>query len=203
MYVPSDGPKHRFVPPPGAMPRLHLIDYQGRLRLCEDSTGLLAGPTDRRLHLAGLHVTNLRGEKYYPDAARNADLRPGLRLRLVRDPDNPHDPFAVAVYPEQGEGPVGYVNKQKARSWSKLIADGAQLSAVSLRGTGPGTTCDAVAVLAAEPRVVDHLLSPRPASFPVPVYTPRPASPHPTPTDHRPRRHGDRPGERPRACATK
>ncbi len=24
-YVPSDGPKDRFVPPPGRMPRLHLI----------------------------------------------------------------------------------------------------------------------------------------------------------------------------------
>jgi hypothetical protein len=33
--------------------------------------------------------------------------------------------------------------------------------------------CEAVAVLATAPRVVDHLLSPRPASLPRPVFLDR------------------------------
>lgn len=148
------------------MPALHLVEYQGDLRLCEDSTGLLVGPTDRRLAAAGLYVTNLRGEKYHAKAAKAADLRPGQPLRLVPEPDNPHDPFAVAAFPARGDGPVGYVNKQKARAWSRLLSDGADWATVSLRGTGPGVACPAVAVLSATPAVVSHLLSPRPAGLP-------------------------------------
>lgn len=169
-YVPSDGAKDRFVPPPGRMPRLHLIEYQEDLRLCEDETGLLVGPTDQRLHLAGLYATNLRGGRYYAKAARDADLRPGRLVRLIPEPDNPHDPSALSVHPEQGPGPVGYVNKAKARSWSKLLAEGVRLRAISLRGTGPGKPCNAVAVLAADPKVIDHLLSPRPIGLPAPVF---------------------------------
>jgi hypothetical protein len=91
-------------------------------------------------------------------------------LRLVPEPSNVQDPFALAVYPGYGGGPVGYVNKQKARVWSKLIAEGLVLRAISLRGTGAGVKCEAVAVLAAAPRVVDHLLSPRPATLACPVF---------------------------------
>ncbi|MFD5633355.1 HIRAN domain-containing protein [Streptomyces sp. NPDC127077] len=97
-------------------------------------------------------------------------LRPGQPLRLAPEPDNPHDVHAVAVYPNVGNDSIGYINKQKARIWSGLIAEGAQLSAVSLRGTGPGIKCEAVAVLAAESRVIAHLLSPRPASLPRPAF---------------------------------
>ncbi|MFD5753971.1 HIRAN domain-containing protein [Streptomyces mirabilis] len=36
-------------------------------------------------------------------------------MRLAPEPDNPHDAHAVAVYPNSGNDPIGYVNKQKAR----------------------------------------------------------------------------------------
>ncbi|MFD9357998.1 HIRAN domain-containing protein [Streptomyces sp. NPDC060031] len=170
VYVPSEGPADRFLPPPGGLHRLHLVEYQGGLRLCEDETGLLVGPTDRRLQRAGLYVTNVRGVNYYPEAARRADLSPGRPLRLVPEPDNLHDPFAVAVHPNYGKEPIGYVNRQKARHWSKVIAGGSSLTAVSLRGTGPGVACEAVAVLAAAPEVVAHLMSPRPSGLPQPVF---------------------------------
>lgn len=169
-YVPSDGPKDRFVAPPGSMLALHLIPYQNDLRLCEDRTGLLVGPTDRRLAAAGLYVTNLRGERHYLAANRQADTRPGQPLRLVPEPGNPHDPHAIAVHPERGDGPLGYVNKQKARAWSKVLAQGIELRAISLRGTAAGKPALAVAVLAAAPAVVEHLLSPRPTHLPTPVF---------------------------------
>ncbi len=111
-YVPSTGPVDQFVPPPGAMPRLHLVEYEGGLRLCEDATGLLVGPTDRRLTRAGLYVENLRGTAHYAAAAKSADLRAGSLLRLVPEPENPHDRNATAVHDADGVGPVGYINKQ-------------------------------------------------------------------------------------------
>ncbi|MFC1439066.1 HIRAN domain-containing protein [Streptacidiphilus sp. N1-10] len=170
MYVPADGPADRFVPAVGRMPRLHLVDYQGGLRLCEDATGLLVGPTDRRLQFAGLHVDNLRGMSHYQPAARSAELSPRKMLRLVPEPENAYDPHAIAIYSAENVGPVGYVNKQKARRWSKLIADGVRLRAISLRGTRAGASCDAATVLVADPKVIDHLLSPRPVGLPVPLF---------------------------------
>ncbi|MYS22238.1 HIRAN domain-containing protein [Streptomyces sp. DvalAA-14] len=170
MYVPSDGPKDRFVPPPGVMPPLHLIEYSDGLRLCEDSTGLLVGPTNRHLAAANIYVTNLRGMAHYAKAARAADLRPGQPLRLVPEPDNPHDRFAIAVHSADGIGPVGYVNKQKARAWSKLLAAGAGWGTISLGGTEPGKPCGGMAILSANPAVVRHVLSPRPAGLPTPVF---------------------------------
>jgi hypothetical protein len=169
-YVPSGEPANRFVPKAGAMPPLHLVDYQHSLRLCEDSTGLLVGPTDRRLAAAGLYVTNLRGESYYAAANRAADTRPRQPLKLVREPDNPHDRFAIAVHAGGSDSLVGYVNKQKARAWSKFLDDGVVIRAISIRGTDSGVPCDAVAVLAARPEVVTHLLGPRPAILPRPAF---------------------------------
>ncbi|BBB01056.1 hypothetical protein RVR_8295 [Actinacidiphila reveromycinica] len=116
-----------------------------------------------------MYVTNARGEKYHARAARAADLRPGQPLRLVPEPDNPHDPFAIAVHSADGIGPVGYINKQKARAWSKLLATGAKWGTISIRGTGPGQACNGLAVLSASPAVIRHLLSPRPAGLPAPA----------------------------------
>lgn len=169
-YVPADGSPDRFVVPAGNMPRLHLVEYADGLRLCEDATGLLVGPKDRRLARAGLHVANLRGVSYYEASAKTADLRPRQMLRLVPEPENAYDAYAIAIFSADGVGPVGYVNKQKARAWSKLIADGVRLRAISLRGTGAGTACDQTTVLAADPRVIDHILSRRPMTLPAPVF---------------------------------
>ena len=47
-------------------------------------------------------------------------------MRLNREPDNHHDPFAVAVTADEDDAKVAaYVNKQKARTLSKLLASAA------------------------------------------------------------------------------
>jgi hypothetical protein len=53
--------------------------------------------------------TTIVGTKYRsPEAiAVLTRLRPGDRLRLVREPNNPHDPNAVAVY--SGTMHIGYI----------------------------------------------------------------------------------------------
>lgn len=173
-YAPSDGNKERFVDA-GGLPTLRLIPYTDTsgervLRLCENDTGLLIGPTDTRLAHAGILVSQLRGETYHKDACRRGDFSPGAAVQLVPEPDNPHDHRAVAVYDATGEHHCAYVNKQKARAYLKRLAAGEQLEAISLRGTPVGKTCEQVAVLAASPRVLALLLSPRPDGAPVPAH---------------------------------
>jgi hypothetical protein len=173
-YVPRDGDRSRFVGADG-MPSLRLIQYRDQggeqvLRLCEDSTGLLVGPTDMRLPHAGIFISQLRGEWYHQDDCRAGDFRPGQPVRLAREPANPHDSNAVAVYDATGQHLAAYVNKQKARQLSKLIDAGKDVVAVSIRGTGARVPCEQVAILAADPAVLQHLLSPRPVGAPKPAH---------------------------------
>lgn len=65
---------------------------------------------------------------------------------------------------------AAYVNKAKARTLSKLLDQGADLAAVSLRGTASNTTCEQISVLVARPDVMAHLLSPRPRHLPRPAH---------------------------------
>jgi hypothetical protein len=174
-YVPQDGNRQRFADPDGGMPTLHLIRYRESgeqvLRLCEDATGLLVGPTDRRLAPAGIYVTNLRGESYHKTACRRGDFSPGAAVRLKPEPDNKYDPFAVAITADADGAPVAaYVNKAKARTLAKLLDQGIDLHAVSLRGTSANTTCEQISVLVARPEVVAHLLSSRPRHLPKPAH---------------------------------
>lgn len=174
-YAKPDGNPVRFAGADGGFPGVHLIEYRDSsgevvLRLCEDSTGLLVGPTDRRLPPVGILVSQLRGERYHKKAGRRGDFSPGRPVRLVREPQNPHDKNAVAVYALGGEDRAAYVNKQKARMLSKLMDSGRPLSAISIRGTPAGVTCDQIAILAAAPGVIQHLLSPRSQGLPPPAH---------------------------------
>jgi HIRAN domain len=155
-YVPSarlDPHRSTF----DGLPRLHLVDHYSGLRLAEDDTGLLVGPTDTRLPALGIWVDNLRGTAYRSAAAKAGDFRPGVPVRLVREPDNPHDEWAVAVYDATGRHLGGYFNARKAKRLAPLLDAGHAYEAMSLRGTGAGWNCDAIAVLAAAPHVMFHL----------------------------------------------
>jgi hypothetical protein len=172
-YATPDGNNQRFVAADGRL-TVHLIRYgQGQdavLRFCEDSTGLLVGPTDRRLLPVGLLVSNLRGGSYNEADCRAGDFSPGASVRLVTEPDNPHDSQAVAVFDRTGRYRAGYVNKMKARAYLKRLAAGEQLVAISLRGTRPGGNPGVVSILAAAPAVLAHVRAARPAGSPPPVY---------------------------------
>ena len=174
--MPAQGEPERFKPDASGFPPLHLIDYRDsggirNLRLCEDSTGLLVGPTDRRLFRVGVYSYNLRGEHYATAACRKGDFRPGTPVRLVRQPDNKHDPFAVAITADDDAAkPAGYLSRGHAKRLAKLLDQGLVLRAVSTRGTGPGDTTDAIAVVAAAPELMEHLLSRRPSHLPRPAH---------------------------------
>lgn len=91
-------------------------------------------------------------------------------MTLVREPDNPHDPNAVAVYDATGKHLTAYINKQRARQMAVLLDTGERLKAISIRATHSGHDCEAVAIVAAFPYVLAHLRSPRPEGAPLPAH---------------------------------
>src|SRR3954470_2592478 len=56
-----------------------------------------------------LRVVKLAGASYRLDALQADALAPGNRLALVREPDNEHDPNAVAVWDAERRVQAGYV----------------------------------------------------------------------------------------------
>ena len=68
------------------LPPLRLVKHYSGLRLAEDATGLLIGPTDTRLPGAGIWVDNLRGTTYNPPCP-SAVPPPGERA--TRSPSLP------------------------------------------------------------------------------------------------------------------
>jgi hypothetical protein len=56
-----------------------------------------------------IHVVAAAGVSYRPDALPDASFDPPSRLALVREPDNAHDPHAVAIWNEARTLQLGYV----------------------------------------------------------------------------------------------
>jgi hypothetical protein len=72
----------------------------------------------------GLIVTHVAGAVHRPEALTSEAAVPGRPLTLRPEPDNPHDPDAVAVLLETGDA-VGYVPREVApqvgEGWSAVI----------------------------------------------------------------------------------
>ena len=63
---------------------------------------------------AGLHVAGAAGAgRHHADALQSDAVAPGRPLELRRDPENPHDPNAIAVHAPGGEQ-VGWVPRELA-----------------------------------------------------------------------------------------
>lgn len=56
-----------------------------------------------------IRVVPAAGVSYRPEALEDPSFDPGRRLTLVPEPDNPHDPNAVAIYNEERTLQLGYV----------------------------------------------------------------------------------------------
>ena len=100
---------------------------RGRLGryLGRDAPELAArGPADRRRRRRGRH---------HADALAAADVAPGRPLVLRRDPDNAHDPSAIAVDPAGGGEQVGWVPREVAADLAPALDAGEPWAAVVLR----------------------------------------------------------------------
>jgi len=56
-----------------------------------------------------VRVVKLAGASYRADALQDDGFAPGRRLALVREPENEHDPNAVAVYDAERRLQAGYM----------------------------------------------------------------------------------------------
>jgi hypothetical protein len=61
-----------------------------------------------------LHVVPVAGVSYRAEALPDSSFDPGRRLVLVREPENEHDPNAVAIWNEERTLQVGYVPRELA-----------------------------------------------------------------------------------------
>lgn len=77
------------------------------------------------------------GERFAnPDGSSRQDelgrCHPGEPIRLQREPENPRDPFAVALYSYRGVQ-VGYIGREHAKWLAPLIDDGRPVVASIVR----------------------------------------------------------------------
>ena len=61
-----------------------------------------------------MRVIPVAGVSYRAEALPDASFDPGQRLSLVREPENEHDPNAVAIWNESRTLQVGYVPREIA-----------------------------------------------------------------------------------------
>ena len=61
-----------------------------------------------------IRVVHVAGVSYRADALQDPSFDPGRRLALVPEPQNEHDPNAVAIWNEQHTLQIGYVPRDVA-----------------------------------------------------------------------------------------
>jgi hypothetical protein len=103
--------------------RLWLERTRDGYRLRDAATEELVRDDDARVR-----VVKVAGVSYRMDDLQSDSFVPGRRLALVPEPDNEHDPNAIAIWDEARRLQAGYVPAEIART---LNADDWQ--AVSLR----------------------------------------------------------------------
>jgi hypothetical protein len=102
--------------------RLWLERSEAGFRLRDAATGELVRGEDPRIR-----VIKVAGVSYRLEALQDDAFAPGRRLALVPEPDNEHDPNAIAVWDEERRVQAGYVPAEIARG---LVAE--EWQAVSL-----------------------------------------------------------------------
>ena len=75
-----------------------------------------------------IRIVKVAGVSYRMDELQDAAFTPGRRLALVPEPDNEHDPNAIAIFDEERQAQAGYVPAEVARN-----LDSGDWQAVSLR----------------------------------------------------------------------
>jgi hypothetical protein len=61
-----------------------------------------------------IRVIPVAGVSFRPEALDDASFEPGRSLSLVPEPENPHDPNAVAIWNEERTMQAGYVPREVA-----------------------------------------------------------------------------------------
>jgi hypothetical protein len=104
-------------------------------QLVDPESGRYLGRDATELAAAGLHVAHVAGAaQHHAAALESAAVEPGAPLVLRRNPENPHDPHAIAVHESGAAGEqVGWVPKDLAARIAPELDAGRSWSAVLLR----------------------------------------------------------------------
>ena len=89
--------------------RLWLERAGSGFRMRDAATGELVRWEDERIR-----VVPVAGVTFRPEALGDASFDPGRRLALVPEPENQHDPDAVAIWNEERTLQVGFVPRDVA-----------------------------------------------------------------------------------------
>jgi hypothetical protein len=89
--------------------RLILERAHSGYRLRDAATGETVRWEDERIR-----VVPVAGVSFRPEALDDPSFEPGLPLALVPEPDNEHDPNAIAVWNEARTLQLGYVPREVA-----------------------------------------------------------------------------------------
>ncbi|MGM7671909.1 HIRAN domain-containing protein [Microbacterium sp. A93] len=141
-YLAQEDHARLLQPNADGLAPVHLVRRGRALWLAEDTTGKLINVDNRSLRRLGVWGVKVRGTSYYKGKPRLGDAH------LVREPDNPHDPNAVAIH-VNGQI-IGHYNKGMASGLAKLVDAGEPLEATVI-------ATDPAKVLAARPEVLAHL----------------------------------------------
>lgn len=116
------GRSDRAQPEPSQRLRLWLERTREGYRLRDAATEEFVRHEDPRIR-----VVPVAGSSYRLDALQDDAFAPGKRLALVPEPENEHDPNAIAVWDAERKLQAGYVPAETARE-----LDASQWQAVSL-----------------------------------------------------------------------
>ena len=83
--------------------------------LRDAATGDALSWDDARLAAGGARVLPVAGTSYRMDALQDDAFAPGKPLTLVPEPENEHDPNAVAIWDAERRLQAGYVPAEAAR----------------------------------------------------------------------------------------
>ena len=158
-YLSPEEEKARVTLNSDGLPTARLTRERDRLLLKTDSGGWV-NPKSTQTYRLGIYSFQIRGTSHYEAAVKAGRFTPGAPVRLVREPDNPHDPNAVAVYAEKGRSVAGYINKANAARVARLMDSGIEMVAVSMRGGAAGKDATVPHILVCERRIMEHLLRP-------------------------------------------
>jgi hypothetical protein len=102
-------------------------------QLLDPDSGRYLARDAQELTSRGLHVAGVAGAgRHHADAIASSDAAaPGRPLELRRDPDNEHDPNAIAVH--AGGEQVGWVPRELAEELAPQLDAGQTYSAIVLR----------------------------------------------------------------------
>jgi hypothetical protein len=101
--------------------------------IVDRDSGRFLARDDPSLAARGLRVAGIAGAGlHHADALQSEDVGPARSLELLRQPENPHDPNAIAVHAAGGEQ-VGWVPRDLAEELAPEIDAGRPVSAVVLR----------------------------------------------------------------------